>query len=115
MKILHAIVGYLALTALPFHPGPAFAFAFALVYESESESESHDGYLTSSIQETCQKISTQNHAGDSAFMKCVPRDSDTGDILEARQDPGLGRPSSYSPSQHHFRYPWNHRHCVNLD
>ena len=79
MKVLHALVGYLAVTALPFHP-----FAFA----------SHDGYVNTTqnhidgalmkqvlggIIETCQTITIQNHE-DNALMKRVH-----GDIIEARQ------------------------------
>ena len=82
MKIFHALVSYLAITALPLHP---FAFASPLA------AIDHDGDVTSSIQvvKTCQTVSesTQNHAGNtnSTLMKCVPGDSDTSDILEARQ------------------------------
>ena len=95
MKILHALVGYLAVTALPFHP---FAFASPVI--------DNDGYVTvditqnpidgalmkhvlGSILETCQTVTyhsglyvnttTQNHS-DSALMKRVP-----GDIIEERQ------------------------------
>ena len=60
MKILHALVGYLAVTALPFH---LFAFASPLA------AIDHDGCVTM----------TQNYI-DSALMKRVP-----GDIMEARQ------------------------------
>ena len=59
MKILHALVGYLAATALPFHP---FSFASPLA------TIDYDGYDT-----------TQNQS-DKALMKRVP-----GDIIEARQ------------------------------
>jgi hypothetical protein len=89
MKIFQALVGYLALTALPFHPF-AFASPLAGIY--------YDGYVNTtqynvnnalmehalgSIAESCQTLthysgfvnttntSTQNH-------------SDSGDIIEAR-------------------------------
>ena len=61
-KILHALVGYLTVTALHFHP---FAFASPLA----ATSIDYDGYVNT----------TQNHK-DSALMKRVP-----GDIIEARQ------------------------------
>ena len=60
MKVVHALVGYLAVTALPFHRF-AFASPLAAIY--------YDGYVNT----------TQNHT-DSALMKRVP-----GDIIEARQ------------------------------
>ena len=87
MKILHALVGYLAVIYLPFHQ---FAFASPLVID-------YDGYVNSTTQsnidgalmehflgtivETChgQGVTTPNH-GDSALMKPV-----SGDIIEARQ------------------------------
>ena len=90
MMIFHALVGYLAVTALPFHP---FAFASPLA------AIDYDGYfklntttqnyiagalvkqLPGSIAETSQTVTTQNHK-DSALMKRVP-----GDIIEARQVP----------------------------
>ena len=93
MKILHALVGYLAVTALPFHP---FAFASPLAID-------YDGYVNStqnridsalmkhvlgSIIETCQTVTqaTQNHK-DSALMKRVH-----GDIIEARFGPEIVPP-----------------------
>ena len=84
MKILHALVGYLAVTALHFHP---FAFASLAAID-------HDGYVNTTqnhvdgvlmkhvlgnIVETCQTITTQSHKNN-ALMKRVP-----GDIIEARQ------------------------------
>ena len=85
MKILHALVGYLAVTALPLYP---FAFAHPLA------SIDYDGYVNTtqnhidgalmkhvlgSIIETCQTVSMQNHS-DTTLMKRVP-----GDIIEERQ------------------------------
>ena len=61
MKILHALVGYLAV-ALPFHP-----FKFALA--SPLAVIDYDGY-----------VKTTQDYGNSALMKRVP-----GDIIEARQ------------------------------
>ena len=61
MKILHALVGYLTVTALPFSP---FALAHPL-----APSIDYDGSVNSS----------PNHI-DSTLMKRV-----TGDIIEARQ------------------------------
>ena len=60
MKILHTLVGYLAVTTLPFHP---FGFASPLV------AIDYDGYVNT----------TQNHK-DYALIKRVP-----GDVIEARQ------------------------------
>ena len=61
MKILHALVGYLAATALPF-------YKFTLASPLTATSIDYDGYVDSK----------QN--SDSALMKRVP-----GDIIEARQ------------------------------
>ena len=90
MKILQAVVGYLAVTALHFHP---FTFASPLVIASD-----YDGYMDTtqnhidgdlmkhalgSILETCQTVTAQNQSDSaviSALMKRVP-----GDIIEARQ------------------------------
>ena len=88
MKILHALVGYLAVAALP---GPFHLFAFA----SPLAAFDYDGYVNISAQnqidsalmkhvlgsvlETCQTVSTQYNA-DCALMKRAP-----GDIVEARQ------------------------------
>ena len=88
MKILHALVGYLAVTALPFN---SFAFTSPL---AAIEYDHNDGYVNISAQnqidnalmkhvlgsvvETCQTVSTQYYA-DSALMR-VP-----GDIVKARQ------------------------------
>ena len=87
MKVLHALVSYLAVAALPFYP---FAFASPLA------AFDYDGYVNTSMQdqidsalmkhvlgsvvETCQTVSTQYNT-DSALMKRVP-----GDIVEARQE-----------------------------
>ena len=87
MKILHALVGYLAVTGLPFHP---FAFAAsppeAIDYDGYVNKTNIDGALTKhaldSIVETCQTVTTQNHGG-SALIKRVP---DSGDFIEARQE-----------------------------
>ena len=88
MMILHALVSYLAVTALSFYP---FAFAHPLTASIDID---YDGYVNTtqnhidgalmkhvlgSIVETCQTITTQNHS-DSALMKRVP-----GDIIKARQ------------------------------
>ena len=86
MKILHALVGYLAVTALHFHPF-AFASLAAVDYDSDgyvNTTQNHiDGalmkHVLGSIVETCQTVNTQNHK-DSALMKRV-----SGDIIEARQ------------------------------
>ena len=86
MKIHHGLVGYLAVTALPFHP---FAFASPLAsdydgYVTVDTTQNHiDGALMKkvlgTIIETCQTVTTQNYT-DSAVIKRVP-----GDIIEARQ------------------------------
>ena len=93
MKILHALVGYLAVTTLPFHP---FVFAFPLAsidYDSDgyvnlNTLQNHiDGALVKhvlgSIEETCKTVTTQNHSDTSGIMNPVPA---SGDIIEARQD-----------------------------
>ena len=88
MKILHALVGYLAIAVLPFHLGPiVFAYPLGTI-------DYYDGYVNTtqnqidgalmkhvlgSIVETCQTVTTEHHS-DSALMKRVP-----GDIIEARQ------------------------------
>ena len=82
MKILHALVGYLAVTALPFHP---FAFASPLAaidydgYVNTTSTQNHIDValmeqVLGSIQvvETCQTVPTQKHGVH-------------GDIIEARQ------------------------------
>ena len=86
MKILHALVGYLAVTALPFHP---FAFAYPLAaidydgYVNTTQNRIDHGalmeHVLGSIVETCQTVTTQHHS-DSAIIKRVP-----GDIIETRQ------------------------------
>ena len=83
MKILHALLGYLAVTALPFH---AFAYPLAAIdYDGYvNTTQKHiDGalmkHVLGNIVETCQTVTAQNH-GDSALMKRV-----TGDIIETRQ------------------------------
>ena len=90
MKILHSLVGYLVVTALPFYP---FAFASPLA------AFDYDGYVTAeqlenhieialmnrfigNIVETCQTATTRNY-GDTAVMKRSP-----GDIIDARQVEG---------------------------
>ena len=85
MKILHALVGYLAITALPFQ---------VLAFPSELAAIDYDGYVNTTqnridgafmkqalgtIVETCQTITSQNHK-DSPLIKRVP-----GDIIESRQ------------------------------
>ena len=91
MKMLQALVGYLAVTALPFYP-----FAFAA---SQLESINYDGYANNlethidgalmkqvigSIVESCQTITTPKHSdGTFKFMK---HHDVSGDILEARQE-----------------------------
>ena len=59
MKMIHALVGYLAVTALPLH---LFAFGSPLI--------NYDGY-----------VNTTQNLIDGALMKRVP-----GDIIEARQE-----------------------------
>jgi hypothetical protein len=63
MKILHALVAYLTVTALTFSP---FAFAHPL-----AASIDHDGF-----------VNTRQNQNDGDLMKHVPGDSD---IIEARQ------------------------------
>ena len=99
MKILHALVGYLAATSQrPFH---SFAFASPLAainydgYVNTTTQNRIDGalmeHVLGSIVQPCQTAAyhsgyantTQNH-GDGALMKRVP-----GDIIKARQVPVL--------------------------
>ena len=87
MKTLQALVGYLAVTALPFYP---FSFASPLAAIDNDgyvdTTQNHiDGalmkHVLGTIVETCQTVqgATQNHK-DNALMKRVP-----GDTIEARQ------------------------------
>jgi hypothetical protein len=69
MKILHTLVGYLAITALSFHP---FAFASPLAATSNNS----DGYVDTSQNHIDSALMTS-----SALMKRVPGDT----IIEARQ------------------------------
>ena len=105
LKILHALVGYLAVTAPPFGPFNWHPFAFA----SPLAASDYDGYVDTtqnhidgalmkhvlgSIIETCQTVTynsgyvntTQNRS-DSAFMKRVPGDIQ---VIEARQADLIG-------------------------
>ena len=84
MKILHALVCYLSVTALPFL---AFASPMADIdYDGYVDTtQNHiDGtlmkHVLGTIIETCQTVTTQNYSY-SALMKRVPGDI----ILEARQ------------------------------
>ena len=88
MKILHALVGYLAVTALPFL---AFASPLATIdYDGYvNTTQSHiDGALLEqaldTIAKTCQTITTQNLKDSGALTKRVPDDID---IIEPRQVP----------------------------
>jgi len=95
MKILHALVGYLAATALPLHP---FAFASLLAaidndgYVNTQEWQYHTGidgalmnHFLGNIMEACQTVTIQKHTGsDNALEKPA-----SGDIIEARQVPPL--------------------------
>ena len=83
MKILHALVGYLAITVLPFQP-LAFASPLATIDNDGYVNKTHiDGalikHVLDSIVETCQTVTTQNLTGYD-LMKRIP-----GDIIEARQ------------------------------
>ena len=84
MKIRHALLGYLAVAALPFH---VFAYPLAAI--------DYDGYVNTTqnlidaalmkdvlgnIVKACQTVTIKNH-GDSALMNL----SASGDIIEARQ------------------------------
>ena len=93
MKILHALVGYLAVTALPFQFPFAFAYPLAAIYYDgyvNATQKSIDGALVKHvlgrIVETCQTVITQKN-GDNTLKKCVP-----GDIIKARQDEILAVP-----------------------
>ena len=94
MKIFHALVGYLTVTTLPFHP-------FAIASPLTASSIHYDGYVDidhttqnhiddalmkqflGTIAETCQTVTAQNYS-DIALKKDVPGNHD---ILEARQTP----------------------------
>ena len=88
MKMLYALLGYLAVITLHFYP---IAFAHPLAasidydgYVNTSTQNHIDGalmkHVLGSIVETCQTITLQNHR-DSILMKRVP-----GDFIEPRQD-----------------------------
>ena len=105
MKILHGVVGYLAVTALPFHP---FAFATPLAainydgyVDTTSTTQNHnDGTLMKHVLETCQTLTshslsgyvnaTQNHS-DTSSAALINRAS--GDIIEARFAPEIVPPT----------------------
>ena len=85
MMILHALIGYLTVTALPFTP---FAFASPLAaIEFDGWVNTTQNYVDGALMKhvlgnivgTCQTVTTQNHK-DSALVKRLP-----GDIIEARQ------------------------------
>ena len=85
MKILHALVGYLAVTALPFHPFASASPLAAIDYDGYVTTQNHTdsalmNHVLGSIEEACQAVNTQIH-GDSALIKRV-----SGDIIEARQE-----------------------------
>ena len=100
MKILHTLVGYLAVTALPFHP---FAFAFPLTaidhYDGYVDSTTEPKHIDSALMnqllgdvlETCQTVTshyyvnaTQTHSDNlnASLMQRVP-----GDIIKGRFAP----------------------------
>ena len=101
MKILHALVGYLAVTALPFHPF-AFATPAATNYDGyvDTSQNNTDGALTkhvlriANLLETCKTIaphslsvtSAQDHSDSAALMKRTPP-SQAGDDIEPRLVP----------------------------
>jgi hypothetical protein len=89
MKILHALVGYLAVTVTSLPPHP-FAFASplsAIHYDGYMNTTQYhiDGalmkHVLGSIVETCQTVT---YHSDSALTKRLP-----GDIKEARQEPPI--------------------------
>ena len=91
MKILHTLVGYLAVTSLPFHP---FAFASPLATDYDGYVNMHiDGaimkHVLDSIVETCQRVTMQNHSDTTLIMKRIPGDS----IIDAHQEIPGGLPS----------------------
>ena len=92
MKILNTLVGYLAVTALPFHP---FAFASPGPLRLALAATDYDGYvnittqehiddalmkqLLGDILETCQTVTshyyvnaTQNHSDNASLIQRVP-------------------------------------------
>ena len=88
--ILHSLVYYLVVTALPFH---LFAFASPLTafdndgYVTAAQLENHIdidlmNHFLGNITETCQTGTTRNHS-DTAVIKRAP-----GDIIEGRQVEG---------------------------
>ena len=93
MKMRHALLGYLAVTALPFYP-----FKFAIAPASPLASINYDGYANEThiddalikqvIVETCETVTKQKRS-DSAIINHV-----SGDIIEARQE---GPPSVPTP------------------
>ena len=90
MKILHTLVGYLAVTTLSFHLS-AFASPLAVIdydgYVDTAQNHIDDALMKNilgTIVETCQIVTTQNYS-DSVFKKRVLPQA--GDIIEARQLP----------------------------
>jgi hypothetical protein len=92
MKILHALVGYLAVTALPFHP---FAFSSPLEpihydgYVDTTQNHIDGALMNHDLVETYRTPVTY-HTGsdhDSALIKRIP-----GDIIEERQLPAIAIP-----------------------
>ena len=87
MKILHALVSYLAVTALPLQVLAFASHLVAIEYDGYVDTtQNHiDGALMKqvlgTIVERCQTITTQNNK-DSALMKRV-----AGDIIDSRQLP----------------------------
>ena len=77
MKIFHALVGYLAVTALPFkfHPAGQFAFAYPL---AATTIDYYDGYVNLNT--------TQIHTNGTLMKRHgVPAAGDDTSIIEERQ------------------------------
>ena len=85
MKILHALVGYLAVTSLPFHPF-AFASPLAIDYDGYVQNRTEGAlmkHVLDNILETCQTVTMQNHSDTALTKRRVPGDTQ---VIDARQE-----------------------------
>ena len=96
MKILQGLVGYLAVTALPFHPFSVAASPLASInFDGYANKTNIDDALikqvldyVDSIKDTCQTVTTKKRS-DGTLMNHV---SGQGDIIEARQEEPIPPP-----------------------
>jgi hypothetical protein len=101
MKIFQALVGYLALTALPFHP---FAFASPLEgidygdgYVNLNTTQYHVNdalikHVYGSIADSCQTHNYYSGFVNTTTTSSTQNHSDSGEIIEARDFAALAPP-----------------------